>query len=45
MAAFVLLRNPVTIFVADVTNPDNFTNDLIILNYFDNILLKKLLVS
>ena len=33
MATFVV---PVTILVTDLTNPENFTNDLIILNSIDN---------
>ena len=36
MATFVV---PVTILVTDLTNPENFTNDLIILNSIDNKLL------
>ena len=32
MAAFVILRHPVTIWVTDSTNPHNLTNDLLILN-------------
>ena len=31
MTTFVVLRHPVTILVADFTNPNNLTNDLIIL--------------
>ena len=34
--AFVILRHPVTILVTDFTNPNNFTNDLLILNPLDN---------
>ena len=33
MATFVV---PVTILVTDLTNPENLTNDLIILNSIDN---------
>ena len=32
MATFVVLRNPVNILVTDFTNPENLTNDLLILN-------------
>ena len=32
MATFVALRHPVTILVTDVINPDNLTNNLLILN-------------
>ena len=32
MATFVVLRHFVTILVTDFTNPDNLTNDLLILN-------------
>ena len=31
MATFVVLRHPVTILVTDLTNPDNLTNDLVLL--------------
>ena len=33
MAAFVILRHPVTILVTDLTNLDNLTHDLLILNF------------
>ena len=32
MANFVVLKHPVTILVTDSANPDNLTNDLLILN-------------
>ena len=35
MATFVILRHYVTILVTNFTNPDNLTNDLLIL--FDNL--------
>ena len=31
MATFVIPRHPVTILVTDLTNPDNSTNDLLLL--------------
>ena len=33
ITTFVVLRQPVNILVSDLTNPDNLTNDLLILNY------------
>ena len=33
MATFVDLRHPVNILITDFTNPDNLTNDLLILNF------------
>ena len=33
MATFVILRHLVTILVTDFTNPDNLTNDLLILDF------------
>ena len=33
MAAFVIFTHPITILVTGFTNPDNVTNDLLILNY------------
>ena len=33
MATFVILRHPVTSLVTDFTNPENWTNDLLILNF------------
>ena len=33
MATFVALRRPVTIMVKDSTNPNNMTNDLVILKF------------
>ena len=32
MATFFILKHPVTILVTDFTNPNNLTNDLVILN-------------
>ena len=32
METFVILRHPVTILFTDFTNPDNLTNDFLILN-------------
>ena len=40
MATFVILRLPVTILVKDFTNPDNFTNNLLILNFFESKYLR-----
>ena len=34
MATFIVLRNPVTILVTVLTNPDNLTNDIFILKLF-----------
>ena len=42
-ATFVILRHPGTILVTDFTNPDNLTNDLLILN--SSIIKNKSLVS
>ena len=39
MATFIVLRHPVTILVTELSNPDNLTNDLIILKLFDNKLV------
>ena len=33
ITTFVVLRQLVNILVSDLTNPDNLTNDLLILNY------------
>ena len=33
MATFVILKHPVTILITDLTNPDNLTNDPLILMY------------
>ena len=32
MTTFVILRHPVTIFVTDLTNPDNLTDYILILD-------------
>ena len=34
MATFVIIRYPVTIMITDFNNPENLTNDLLILNIF-----------
>ena len=34
MATFVALRYPVIILVTDFTDPNNFTNDILIINFF-----------
>ena len=36
MVTFIMHRHPVTILVTDFTNPNNLTNDPLILKLFDN---------
>ena len=47
MATFVVLKHPITVLVTDFTNPDNLTNDLLILKYllFSSFFLHKLMVD
>ena len=45
MTTFVILRHPVTIFVTYLTNPDNLTSDILILDCMIILLCLRLLMQ